>query len=86
MVCAPAASGHFVEEEETRIAAGRHRVGAAAPAELEPARDPPLPLPLPANLPLVVVQVATIAVDETALRRLDQRAERSDRLRSGIRW
>ena len=68
-----------VEEEEARVAARRHRSARPpATAELQPAGDPPLRLPLPPDDPGLVVEAATIAVDEPALGRLDQLAERRD--------
>ena len=68
--------GRLVEEEEPRVAARRHRIGAVAAAELEPARDPALHLERPADAALRVVQAAAVAVHEPALRRGDELAER----------
>src|SRR5205085_2936165 len=66
-----------VEEEEARVAARRYRpTYPASAAKLQPAGDPSPPLPVPADDPVFVVEAATIAVDEPALRRLDQIAER----------
>ena len=67
----------LVEEEETRVATGRHRLAPASP-ELEPARDPATTVVASADLPILVVQAATVAEHEPSLGRLDQFAKRRD--------
>src|SRR2546430_17409757 len=57
--------GHLVEEEQARVAAGRHQRLPAPTTELQPARDPALAVVAPADSPGLVVQAAAVCLDET---------------------
>ena len=65
----PVAGGErscLVEEEELREAAGLHQRLAVPAAELEPARDPALPVEAAPDPSRGVVEAAAVTVDEPA--------------------
>src|SRR5579871_2247289 len=71
--------GRLVEEEQAGVATRWHRAArAAAAAELEATRDPASQLPLPAEDFVGIVQPPAVAVDQAALGRRDDLAERRD--------
>jgi ABC-type cobalamin/Fe3+-siderophores transport system ATPase subunit len=76
--------GRLVEEEELREATGLQQRATLPAAVLELAGDPALARVAPPDAPGVVVQAATIPVDEAAPGMRDQLAERCDSVCSGM--
>ena len=68
----------FVEEEELGEASGLQQRTALPAAELEPARDPAPAVVAAADAPFVVVEAATVPVDQAARGVCDELAQRCD--------
>ncbi len=66
----------LIQEEQLGVAPWRHQRRPAPTTELKPASDPPAGAVSPADLTVLVVEAATVAVNEPALGRGDQIAER----------
>jgi hypothetical protein len=72
----------LVEEEQLRVAPGRHDLPAASP-ELPHAVDPPLPDELAPDRARRVVQAASVAHERATRGRGDQLTERRDTVLAG---
>ena len=68
--------GRLVQEEQLGEPARLQQRAALPAAELEPTRDPALPVEAPPDPPGIVVQTPAIPVDESPRRIGDELAER----------
>jgi hypothetical protein len=73
----------FVEEEELGEAARSHERSAPPPAKSEPACDPALTVVATTDAAVLVVEAATVSVDEAARGICDQLAARRDSVLQG---
>jgi hypothetical protein len=77
--------GRLVPEEELGVVAGAHELAPAA-LELEAAVDPALHLVVAADVPVLVVEVAAVAEEVTAVGDRDQLTEGVDAILAARCW